>query len=92
MNKLTITGLILTALAFFTIIFPVQAEDVKPQVVYATPTPNADGRIIYVVKTADTCISISLLTGIQLDELRRLNNLNEDCTLQLGSATLIGYR
>ncbi len=90
MNKITISGLIIAAFAFFMGIFPVQAGSNPPQVVYATPTPGADGRIIYVVKAADNCISISLLTGVQLDELRRLNNLDEACTLQQGQQLLIG--
>jgi hypothetical protein len=90
MKKITIAGLVVAAITLIAVIFPVQAEDFSPQVVYATPTPNADGRIIYVVKPADTCISISLLTGIQLDELRRLNNLDEACALQQGQQLLLG--
>lgn len=90
MKKITTTGLILTGLFFFSIFLPVQADTNPPQVVYATPTPGTDGRIIYVVKPADNCISISLLTGVQLDDLRRLNNLDEACTLQEGQQLLIG--
>lgn len=90
MKKITTTGLVITGLFFFSIFLPVQADTNPPQVVYATPTPGADGRIIYVVKPADNCISISLLTGVQLDELRRLNNLDEACTLQEGQQLLIG--
>jgi hypothetical protein len=90
MKKITLTGLALAAFVFFICIFPVRAENYPPQVMYTTPTPNAEGRIIYVVKPSDTCIRISLLTGIQLDELRRLNNLKEDCTLQEGQQLLLG--
>lgn len=90
MNKITITGLLMAALILFLVIFPVQAGTNPPQVVYATPTPGADGRIVYVVKAADNCISISLLTGVQLEELRRLNGLDEACTLQEGQQLLIG--
>jgi hypothetical protein len=90
MKNFTIPGLVITALLFFVCIFPVQADSAAPQVVYATPTPNAEGRIIYVVKRSDTCISISLMTGVQLDELRRLNNLKEDCALQEGQQLLVG--
>ncbi len=90
MKTKTTTGLAILALLLFASIVPVQADNHPPQVVYATPTPNADGRVIYVVQPADTCISISLKTGIQLDELRRLNNLKEDCTLQAGQQLLLG--
>src|SRR5512133_3407261 len=90
MKNFTLPGLVITALLFFVCIFPVQADSAASQVVYSTPTPNAEGRIIYVVKPSDTCISISLMTGVQLDELRRLNNLKEDCALQVGQQLLVG--
>lgn len=63
-----------------------------PQAYYYTPTPQADGRIIYTVKANDTCISIALLNGITEDELRNLNNLQgDDCLyLQEGQQLLIG--
>jgi hypothetical protein len=71
-------------------IFPVQAETYPPQVVYSTPTPNAEGRIVFVVRAGDSCNSISFLTGVPLDELRRLNNLKEDCALLEGQQLLLG--
>lgn len=71
-------------------IFPVQAETSLPQVVYSTPTPNAEGRIIFVVRAGDSCNSISFLTGVPIDELRRLNNLNEDCALLEFQQLLLG--
>lgn len=90
MRKIAFIGLAFAALVFFVCIFPVQAKTYSPQVMYFTPTPNAEGRVIYVVKPADTCIRISLMTGVQVDELRRLNNLKEDCTLQEGQQLLLG--
>lgn len=86
----TLSGLGILTLLFFVSIVPVQAGNGVPQVVYATPTPNAEGRVIYIVQPADTCISISLKTNVQVDELRRLNNLKEDCTLQAGQQLLLG--
>jgi LysM repeat protein len=54
-----------------------------------TPTPGPDGRIIYIVQANDTLISISLLTGVSIDELKGLNNLlNED--IFEGQELLIG--
>jgi len=90
MKKLLLTGLILTASILFLTIFPVQAGSIDPQVVFGTPTPNADGRIIYVVKASDNCSSISFLTNVSIDEIRRLNNLKEDCALQEGQQLLLG--
>ena len=54
-----------------------------PQAYYYTPTPQADGRILYTVKANDTCISIALLNGITEDDLRNLNNLQGDDCLYL---------
>ncbi len=54
-----------------------------PQVFYFTPTAQPDGRIVYTVKSGDTCISISLLNNISEDQLRLLNNLEGDACLFL---------
>lgn len=63
----------------------------QPQVVYTTPTAMPDGRIVYKVKENDTCISISLLNKISLDDLRRLNNIEgADCLLRVGQELLLG--
>ncbi len=90
MKKITLPGLAIAAIILLVCIFPVQADSFPPQVVYATPTPNAEGRVIYIVKPSETCSSISFLTGVSLDELRRLNNLKEDCALQEGQQLLLG--
>jgi len=65
-----------------------------PQAVISTPTPQADGRIIYIIKENDTCISIALLMGITEQELRELNNLEaEDCQfLFVGQELLVGIK
>jgi murein DD-endopeptidase MepM/ murein hydrolase activator NlpD len=61
------------------------------QIQYATPTPGADGRILYTVQAGDTCIRVVLLNGISMDQLRDLNkNLDADCTLIEGQLLLIG--
>ncbi len=57
---------------------------------FATPTPGPDGRILYTVQEGDSCIRISLLTGVPLDQLRALNRLDTDCTLTVGQQLLIG--
>jgi hypothetical protein len=57
---------------------------------FATPTPQPDGRIIYVVQEGDTCIRISLLSGIPVDQLRTLNRLDESCLLTPGQQLLLG--
>jgi hypothetical protein len=68
-----------------------QASDAAQGQGYATPTPRPDGRIIYVVQPGDNCISISLLNGITLEQLRALNsNLDADCKLIAGQELLLG--
>jgi hypothetical protein len=62
------------------------------QIVYNTPTPHADGRILYVVQKGDTCIKIELLHKITEEQLRSLNNIRgTECVVQLGQELLIGY-
>jgi hypothetical protein len=60
------------------------------QAAYLTPTAGSDGRILYIVKSGETCLSISLLTGVSLDQLRKLNNLKADCVIYPGQKLLIG--
>jgi LysM repeat protein len=56
-----------------------------------TPTPGADGRIIYIVQPGDSCIRVATLNGISVEQLRQLNSkLDENCTLIAGQELLIG--
>lgn len=55
-----------------------------------TPTPDPDGNIFYIIKSNDSCMSISLTMGIDLPTLRQLNNLDEECTLIAGTRLLLG--
>jgi hypothetical protein len=72
-------------------VIPVTANPQQPQAYYNTPTASADGRIIYIVKPGDTCTSISLLTGVSLDDLRLLNDLTgNECLLIEGQELLLG--
>jgi len=84
-------SLILIAVLF---LIPTTASRPLPQAVIATPTPGADGRIIYIVKENDTCISIALLMGISEQELRDLNNLaGDDCDFIFpGQELLVGIK
>ncbi|MFZ3069891.1 MAG: LysM domain-containing protein [Anaerolineaceae bacterium] len=73
-------------LALSTINFsPVQA-----QAVYQTPTPDAEGRIYYTVEENDNCTRVFLLTNVPIDEIIRLNGLDDDCTLITGTKILLG--
>lgn len=87
---LRITILILTLLLLASVSLTAQASEhiQLPQV--ATPTPGADGNIIYIVQEGETCSRISLLTGVPVEQLRTLNRLDENCTLSVGLKLKIG--
>lgn len=69
----------------------VQAAPVSLQVSVASPTPGPDGRIIYIVKAGDNCVSISMTYGVTLDYLRSTNQLNANCDLREGQKLMFGY-
>jgi LysM repeat protein len=86
-------------LALFAILFtllllglrlPAQAAPPAQLTVFPTPTPGQDGRILYIVQEGDTLWRIAAITGVTLDQLRLLNKLAEDETLQPGDVLLIG--
>ena len=69
---------------------PVSAAPVT-QIQYSTPTPGADGRIIYIVQAGDNCLRVAALHGITEGDLRALNSkLDADCMLVEGQELLIG--
>jgi LysM repeat protein len=61
----------------------------QAQIPIYTPTPGPDGRIIYIVKPNDTLLSIALLTGISVDQLKEMNKLTSD-TIYEGQQLLLG--
>lgn len=83
-------GLIFSTLVFLPAAFAVSASPQPQGAQFATPTPQPDGRIIYIVPAGFTCTQISLLTGVSVDQLRSLNNLDADCTLVEGQQLLLG--
>jgi len=62
----------------------------QAQASFQTPTPNAEGQIIYTVQEGDTCTRIFLLTGVTIDELMTLNNLDADCSVFPSQNLLLG--
>jgi hypothetical protein len=54
-----------------------------------TPTPGPDGKIIWVVRPNDTLLSISLITGVPVEQIRTLNNLSGDM-ITVGQKLVIG--
>jgi hypothetical protein len=87
-------GLLFIVLLIGLLLIPNTAKSIQAQAVIATPTPGADGRIIYIVKENDTCISIALTMGISEQQLREYNNLEgDDCQfLFVGQELLVGIK
>ncbi|MDX9863315.1 MAG: SdrD B-like domain-containing protein [Anaerolineaceae bacterium] len=90
MNKKLVLpfSLILLSLVLVLAVMPVNAQPAA-QAFYQTPTPNADNRVVYIVQPGDNCLRISLLTGIELEQLRMLNNLDEECALSEGQELVL---
>lgn len=82
-------GLALLFLLAMSIRLPVQAAPLAQWTIFPTPTPGADGRIIYIVQKDETLWRISAITGVTTEDLRRLNNLTGD-TVTPGQQLLIG--
>ncbi len=97
-NRIFLSILIFSLLAagFLLIYEPVDAG-VPHQSSFNTPTPNAEGQIIYTVREGDTCFSIYLLfqNQIPIEEIIALNGLDSECTIntsqQLVLATVEPY-
>ena len=99
MNKMIkkpvfVLGIFFILFVLLIALLPASASTGYSQAFYFTPTPGSDGRILYVVKENDTCISIALKNGISEAQLRQLNNLQANAcnTLQIGQKLLIGVK
>ncbi len=90
-RKIFVVILIVFFILIMRMALDVQASPEGQVLQYATPTPGPDGRIIYIVQAGDSCLRISLLTGVSEDQLRLLNRLNETCDLIEGQELLIGF-
>ena len=82
-------GLVAT-LAVLAWAMPTMAAPLPQYTAIPTPTPGPDGRIIYIVQEGDTLWRISAITGVALDELRRLNGLAEEDVIKPGDQLLLG--
>lgn len=90
--KTTLFSLVvlLTATTLFAV-SPLFFSTASAQVYYYTPTAEANGNVYYIVKSGDTCDTISLLNNVPLETLRTLNQLDLDkCRfLQIGQKLLL---
>ena len=57
---------------------------------FKTPTPGADGRIIYIVQKQDTLWSIASISGIPVERLREMNALRQNEAIHEGQRIFLG--
>lgn len=86
MLPLFVLFLAVLALSLSTLRLPASAQGTP----YQTPTPNANGEIIFKVRPGDGCISISLLTNVTIETIKSLNNLDDNCTLMENQEIILG--
>ena len=66
------------------------AAPVASAVVTAAPSPSSDLPVIsYAVQTGDTCTDIAVSFGVSVEALIKLNNLSNDCRIQVGQTLAI---
>lgn len=91
-HSLLLSALVIIAvvmvISFVALKSTVQAAPQR-QVPISTPTPGPDGKIIWIVQSNDTLLSISLITNVPVDQIRQLNNLIGD-TIIVGQKLIIG--
>jgi hypothetical protein len=88
--KIMLISLLMILTGIFLVLPQFLSSPVAAQVTYQTPTPGADGRILYTVQEGDNCTRIFLLTGVTIDQIIALNALDQDCAIYPGNQILLG--
>lgn len=81
--------LCLTIIFVSLFIFFAGSSVVFGQAIY-TPTADLEGNIFYTVGEGESCLSISMLTKVDVADIISLNRLDENCTITAGTRILIG--
>jgi len=89
-QQLFISLLLLLLVGLFAVSHTNSIRSAFAQAIYQTPTPGADGRIIYTVQQDDTCTRVFLLTGVSIEDIIRLNGLDQECSIYQGQPLVIG--
>ena len=89
-RKLILAALFISFLFVFSFVLTAQALPPAQLPQFSTPTPGADGRIVYIVREGESCLGIQLLTGVPVEQIRALNRLDESCTIYPGQELVIG--
>ncbi len=83
-------GLIGFMLVILPLGVPVQAAPNPQLTTFTTPTPGSDGRIIYIVQEGDTLWRVAAISGMDVADLRDLNNLDTDDIVYPGMQLFLG--
>jgi len=60
------------------------------QIAYYTPTARPDGRIVYIWKEGDSCISVALMNSVSEQQIRDLNGITSgDCAFGAGQEVVL---
>ncbi|MEX1071561.1 MAG: LysM peptidoglycan-binding domain-containing protein [Anaerolineales bacterium] len=88
---LTLTGLFVLLALSWSLVTPALASAPALQAtLQPTPTPGADGRILYTVLAGDSPLLIAEKFGLDYQQLRILNNWGENEVLVEGQVILLG--
>lgn len=82
------SGLLLALLSVLST--PASAAPQAQLTPFPTPTPGADGRIMYTVQSGDTLWRIAAVAETSMDAIRQLNGLAPDEIIQEGQILLLG--
>ncbi|MFZ6027112.1 MAG: LysM peptidoglycan-binding domain-containing protein [Chloroflexota bacterium] len=90
--KLSLFAFILAtgALSLAGLCFPALAAPPAQYTFFPTPTPGADGRILYIVQENDSIWRIAAIFNISLDRLYDINNWTETHTIKPGDEVFLG--
>jgi len=90
-KRLLFPVIFVLSIALFGLAAPALAAPLSQQI--SSPTPDADGRITYLVQKSDTCLSIALryLNG-DINQIIELNGLTADCVIDEGQNILLGIQ
>ena len=89
--KKTIISTVLLILTGFVLLFAGSTNTASAQATFPTPTPNAEGYIVYRVQENDTLWNIAAITGVDIGVIRELNDLAEDDVIQPGKDLILGF-
>ena len=85
-----IVCILAATIAILNLASPSMAAPLAQLTAFPTPTPGADGRIVYIVKSGDSLWRISAVAGIPINEIRALNNLGSAEVITPGQEILLG--